>query len=131
MYENRIDFNTVRQYGKDNIFPACRAVFCETRDGSSFHFQFPEEDDEEDEDAEGMYFISTLPWVRYTSLLQPVAGGDESNPRITWGKYAADPAGRVTLPVSLLAHHALVDGIHIARFYQNLEENLKSFGVAP
>ena len=51
MYENRIDFNTVRQYGKDNVFPACRAVFCETRDGSSFHFQFPEEDDEEDEDA--------------------------------------------------------------------------------
>ncbi len=30
MYENRIDFNTVRQYGKDNIFPACRTFFCET-----------------------------------------------------------------------------------------------------
>ena len=86
---------------------------------------------EEDEDVESMLFISTLPWVRYTSLLQPVAGGDESNPRITWGKYADDPSGRVTLPVSLLAHHALVDGIHIARFYQTLEENLKSFGDAP
>ncbi len=41
----------------------------------------------EDADVESMYFISTLPWVHYSSLIQPVAGGDESNPRITWGKY--------------------------------------------
>jgi len=33
MYENRIDFNTVRQYGKDNVFPACRAVFLSRGDG--------------------------------------------------------------------------------------------------
>ena len=24
------------------------------------------------------------------------------------------------MPVTLLAHHALVDGLHIARFYRNL-----------
>ena len=37
----------------------------------------------EDNDVESMYFISTLPWFHYTSLIQPVAGGEESNPRIT------------------------------------------------
>ena len=79
---------------------------------------------QEDEDAESMYFISTLPWLHYTALIQPVACGDESNPRITWGKYAITGSGKVVLPVSILAHHALVDGSHIARFYENLAREI-------
>ena len=80
---------------------------------------------EEDAEVESLYFISTLPWLHYSALIQPVAGGDESNPRITWGQYRQDGNGRVSLPVTVLAHHALVDGIHIARFYQNLQEQLR------
>lgn len=80
---------------------------------------------EEDNDCESMYFISALPWLHYTSLIQPVAGGEESNPRITWGKYQKDYCGREKLPVTILAHHGLVDGIHIARFYDNLEKQLR------
>ena len=79
---------------------------------------------DEDDDAESMYFISTLPWLHYTAMIQPVAGGEESNPRITWGKFQEDYQGRKQLPVTLLAHHALVDGIHIAMFYQNLEQQI-------
>ena len=75
----------------------------------------------EDEAVESMYFISTLPWLHYTAMIQPVAGGDESNPRITWGKYE-DRKGRKMMPVTILAHHALVDGVHIARFYNMLDE---------
>lgn len=81
---------------------------------------------DEDDDVESMYFISTLPWLHYTALIQPVACGDESNPRITWGKYEADHAGRLMLPVTLLAHHALVDGVHIAAFYRNLDSEIAS-----
>lgn len=79
---------------------------------------------EEDEGVESMYFISALPWLHYTALLQPVAGGDESNPRITWGKFAPDAQGRLMLPVSVLAHHALVDGLHLGRFYAGLEREI-------
>ena len=71
-----------------------------------------------------MYYISTLPWLRYTSLIHPVAGKDESNPRITWGKYEKNDEGRYMMPVSVLVHHALVDGIHIAAFYDNLNRML-------
>lgn len=78
-------------------------------------------------DSESMYFISTLPWIHYTALIQPVAGGEESNPRITWGKFQKDYCGRSQLPVTILAHHGLVDGIHIARFYSNLEKQLLEF----
>ena len=84
----------------------------------------------EDGDVESMYFISTLPWLRYTALIQPVAGGDESNPRITWGKYERTADGRSVMPVSILAHHALVDGIHIARFYDNLNAEIRRFSIA-
>ena len=80
---------------------------------------------EEDDDVESMYFISTLPWLHYTAMIQPVAGGEESNPRITWGKFQEDHQERIQLPVTLLAHHALVDGIHIAMFYKNLEQQIR------
>ena len=73
---------------------------------------------EEDADVQSMYFISTLPWLRYTQLVQPVACGEESNPRITWGKYHANAAGRMMMPLSVLVHHALADGLHIAQFYE-------------
>lgn len=79
----------------------------------------------EDGDSESMYFISTLPWLHYTSLIQPVAGGEESNPRITWEQFKKDDDGREQLPVTILVHHALVDGIHIARFYENLGKQLR------
>ena len=81
----------------------------------------------EDGDIESMYFISSLPWVRYTALTQPVAGGDESNPRITWGKYEENASGRVVMPVSILAHHALVDGVQLAGFYENLGRELQMY----
>ena len=74
---------------------------------------------------ESMVFISSLPWLHYSALMQPVAGGDESTPRITWGKYEEDSSGKVLLPVTLLAHHALVDGIHLAQFYNNLEQTIQ------
>ena len=77
------------------------------------------------EDAESLYFISTVPWLNYTALIQPVAGGEESNPRITWGKYQQDHNGRNQMPVPVLVHHGLVDGIHIAQFYQNLERLIR------
>lgn len=80
---------------------------------------------DEESDSESMYFISSLPWLHYTSLIQPVAGGEESNPRFTWGKFEKDYYGREQLPVTILAHHGLVDGIHIARFYENLEKQLQ------
>lgn len=79
--------------------------------------------EEEKEETYEMFFISTLPWVSYTSLIQPVPIPADSNPRITWGKYF-EQGGRSLLPVSVLCHHALVDGVHIAHFYEYLEEQI-------
>lgn len=81
---------------------------------------------EEDEGVESMYFVSSLPWVHYTAMIQPVAGGDESNPRLTWGKYEPDAQGRLMLPMTVLLHHALADGLHLGQFYQALPRQMEA-----
>ena len=59
------------------------------------------------------------------SLPKPVPA--DSNPRITFGKYFTQ-GDRVLLPVDLTVNHALADGIHIAKFFEEFTrrtENLK------
>ena len=78
---------------------------------------------EEGEEALPCFFISTLPWMRYSSLIQPAPMPADSNPRLTWGK-AEIRDGRCVLPLTLLCHHAMVDGLHISRFYAALDREL-------
>lgn len=79
--------------------------------------------DEEPGEALNKIFISTLPWISYTALINPTPVPADSNPRITWGKYFAQDK-KVLLPVSVLCHHALVDGLHISKFYDFLNKEL-------
>ena len=76
----------------------------------------------EDPDVDSYLFISTLPWLHYTQLIQPGSGG--SNPQITWGKAERNAEGRYMMPLTLQAHHALVDGIHLAAFFENVTEEI-------
>ncbi len=99
----------------DDYLPCAEAARRRSREAASI---------EEDADVEGLYFVTSLPWLHYTQFVQPTAGGDESNPRISWGKYEADWRGRLMMPVTLLAHHALVDGLQIAAFYRNLDAEM-------
>ena len=67
----------------------------------------------QEEEAQAFFFVSTLPWVTYTSLIQPTPFPADSNPRLTWGKYFVQ-GDRTLMPVSLLCHHALaLSLIHI------------------
>lgn len=77
-----------------------------------------------DGDVEGLYFISALPWIHYSELLQPY-GGDESNPRISWGKYE-ETSGKLMMPVSVMVHHSLADGLHIGLFFKYLQEEIEA-----
>ena len=79
--------------------------------------------EEDPEETLEKFFVSSIPWLSYTALVQPVPSPADSNPRITFGKYFIQE-GKVLLPVSLLCNHALVDGIHIAAFYQAMEKEI-------
>ena len=79
--------------------------------------------EEDPEEVLEKFFVSSIPWLSYTSLVQPVPYPADSNPRITFGKFFSQE-GRTLLPVSLLCNHALVDGVHIAAFYQAMEREI-------
>ena len=68
-------------------------------------------------------FISSVPWLHYAQIKLPSGMPGDSHPRISWGKYQEEN-GRVTLPVTLYVHHALADGWHISRFFENLRHEL-------
>lgn len=78
---------------------------------------------EEDDSAIASLFISSVPWFSYTALVQPVPSPADTNPRISWGKYFED-GNRIKVPLSVLCHHALVDGLHIGQFYDALNTEL-------
>ena len=66
------------------------------------------------------FYVSTVPWVHYTSVTQPTPIPADSNPRLVWGKYGAE-GERITMPVTVLCHHGLVDGRQIGDFYRELD----------
>lgn len=94
--------------------------------------------EEEEGDVLGLLFISCVPWFNYTEAMMPYPGGSFSNPSFCWGgyrteKYLALEDGRVTekvktsIPVTLFFNHALIDGIHAGRFFDNLGDELNNF----
>ena len=80
----------------------------------------------EDDDILSCLFVSSIPWIHYTDVFQPTPTPPDSNPRICWGKYL-QTSDRVTIPVTILVNHALADGLHMGRFYEALERELKLF----
>lgn len=66
-------------------------------------------------------YVTCLPWLDF-SALEHAFMGDKTDfiPRIAWGKMVEQEHERVEVSVSLCAHHAFVDGLHMARFFEAL-----------
>jgi chloramphenicol O-acetyltransferase type A len=76
-----------------------------------------------DERAErdDLIYHSVIPWITFTSISHARKGGGlESVPKIAFGKYSED-GRRIKMPVSVEAHHALMDGLHVGRYFEKLE----------
>lgn len=74
-----------------------------------------------------LIYTTCLPWISFTSLSHPISiNNKDAVPRISWGKYF--PKGdNVMMPLSVQVHHALVDGLHIARYVEALQTLLDGF----
>ena len=71
-----------------------------------------------------LIYFTALPWVSFTSFAHArTPGRGESIPRIAFGKFLRD-GDRIHLPISVEVHHALMDGLHLGRFFMALEEAL-------
>src|SRR5690554_3603431 len=67
---------------------------------------------------------STIPWNSFTGLLHPSnLDQAESVPKITFGKFAIRNE-RKYLPVSIEAHHGLVDGFHLGKYLEEFQMQL-------
>ena len=70
----------------------------------------------EESDPLPLFFVSSLPWLSFTSLALPTPTPADYNPRLTLGRFFAEN-GKTLLPVSVCVNHALIDGKQIADFY--------------
>lgn len=87
------------------------------------HFkEHPRLDDEPGQDD--LLFMTSLPWVSFTSLQHPIHMHPvDSVPRISWGKFFAE-GDALKMPLSVQVHHALMDGVHLGRYFTQVQELL-------
>lgn len=77
-----------------------------------------------DDGREDLFFMSSIPWVAFTNMTHPVhMRSVDSVPRFTWGKVST-VAGRQQMPLAVQVHHALMDGLHMGRFFEQIQAAL-------
>lgn len=68
-----------------------------------------------------LIYHSVIPWVSFTSISHARDSRQRSGiPKIAFGK-CREVGGRVLMPVSVEAHHALMDGLHVGRFFERFQ----------
>ncbi len=72
-----------------------------------------------------LLYVSSQPWVDLVAIHETWSGDPlDGVPRIGWGRIV--PEGeRWRVGVTIHAHHALVDGLHLARFFPALERRIE------
>ncbi len=67
---------------------------------------------------------TTLPWIRFTGIMHPTKHDRyDSVPKIAFGKMT-ERNDRLYLPISVEAHHGLIDGYHISLYLDEFQRLL-------
>ena len=67
---------------------------------------------------------SSVPWVKFTALTHARKySRADSIPKISFGKLTEEN-GKKTMPVSIFAHHALMDGYHVGQYLDRFQNYL-------
>ena len=114
----------------NDLFSFCQVDYCEdfgefarrTVERIAYRQAHPTLQDEPGHDD--LLYMTALPWVSFISFMHPMhlRPGD-SVPRFAWGKYFKD--GRsLKMPLGVQAHHALLDGVHMGRYYEEVQRLL-------
>ena len=96
----------------------------------------------EEGDVQSLFFTSCNPWFSYTSVLMPWPDTRFSIPNFVWGRCGTEKQLRledgriterdkITVPLTVFANHALVDGVNVGQFFSYLEEELREFSFKP
>ena len=118
----------------EDLFSFCQIDY--TKDFSSFTAraakriayvkEHPTVKDEPGQDD--LLFMTAIPWVSFTSFMHPLdLSPADSVPRFAWGKFFEDGES-MKMPLSVQAHHAVMDGIHMGRYYAKVQDYLHDPG---
>jgi len=76
----------------------------------------------EDDGRDDWLFMTAIPWVSFTSFMHPLKFPADSVPRFAWGKFFED-RDSLKMPLSVQGHHAVMDGLHVGRCYEEAQQN--------
>jgi chloramphenicol O-acetyltransferase type A len=84
---------------------------------------------EDDVGRDDLLYMTAIPWVSFTSFMHPLhLQPVDSVPRFAWGKFFAEGES-LKMPLGVQAHHALMDGLHVGRFYEKVGDYLRDPGL--
>jgi chloramphenicol O-acetyltransferase type A len=70
-------------------------------------------------------FLSPIPWISFTGLDHTLSlKKEDAIPRISWGKFY-ESNGRTLLPLNIQVNHIFIDGIHVGKFLDLLQEEIR------
>ncbi len=73
-----------------------------------------------------LIYYSAIPWISFTSFKHASRQNNRQTvPRMVFGKMFDDGLTR-KIPFSVEVHHALVDGIHVGKFFNSFQARLDS-----
>ena len=76
---------------------------------------------EDEPGQDDLLFMTAVPWISFTSMTHPInLSPADSVPRIAWGKFYNE-GDSLRLPVGVQAHHALMDGFHVGKFFNQVQ----------
>ena len=79
-----------------------------------------------DDQPPNFFDVSCLPWVKYKHFdVHVFDEGKFLAPVVTWGRYEPE-SGRLMMPLTMNIHHAVADGFHLSRFFNEVQELIDS-----
>lgn len=74
-----------------------------------------------------VFQYSPMPWISYLHVSHTNSGKkDNATPLFDWGKYF-ERDGKTILPFSVQVHHSFVDGVHIGKLANSLQNYLNKY----
>lgn len=128
--EHEVVHPSITVLTKENLFGFCLVAYVEdfrvfagrAAEQIEYASQYPSLGDEPGRDD--VLYMSAMPWLAFTSVTHPMpTQPPDSIPRFAWGKFS-DVNGRLVMPLNVQAHHALMDGLHVAALYHELQRLL-------
>jgi chloramphenicol O-acetyltransferase type A len=115
----------------NDLFAFCTYEFCDDfsafvagyEEATTHAKQHPSLEDPVDRDD--LLFMTAIPWVSFTSFSHPVLSVPvDSIPRFAWGRFY-EREGSVIMPFSVQGHHALMDGLHVGRYFEYFQDAIQ------